>query len=155
MSTCPEDPKEPGRRFESPEQEAYITIGRTWSALEHQLAEMLKPHGLTPTQYNVLRILRRAGDEGLCRNEIIERMIARVPDATRMLDRLESAGLIERCRSEQDRRFVTARIRPEGRELLAGLDEAVSIWNRNRFEGLDRAALVDLTALLHRVLDGL
>ena len=82
------------------------------------MAEALKPHGVTPTQYNVLRILRGSGEEGLCRSEIMERMIARVPDATRLLDRMEGAGLIERERSQVDRRFVTTRITEEGRRVL-------------------------------------
>lgn len=66
------------RPFASREQEAYLSVGRTWSVLEHALSEALKPHGITPTQYNVLRILRGAGERGLCRSEVMERMIARV-----------------------------------------------------------------------------
>lgn len=72
-------------RFSSLEQEAYLSLGRTWAVLEHATAEALKPHGNTPTQYNMLRILRGAGEKGLCRSEVMERMIARVPDATRLL----------------------------------------------------------------------
>ena len=76
------------RPFATVEQEASLSIARTAALLEHAVGEALKPYGLTPTQYNALRILRGAGDDGLCRNEVGERMVAIVPDATRLLDRL-------------------------------------------------------------------
>ena len=84
------------RPFSSPEQEAFLSIGRTWAVLEHMFSEALRPYGITATQYNVLRILRGASERGLCRAEVMERMITMVPDATRLLDRMEAAGLIER-----------------------------------------------------------
>src|SRR3990172_9879074 len=92
--------------FSSLEQEAMLSIARTAAQLEHTTAEALKPHGITPTQYNALRILRGAGAEGLCRNEVRDRLLARVPDATRLLDRLEAMGLVLRAREGEDRRFV-------------------------------------------------
>jgi hypothetical protein len=84
--------------FASLEQEALLSIERTAAVLRHQLGEELKPLGVTPTQYNVLRILRGAGPAGLCRNEIRDRLVAQVPDVTRLLDRMEDAGLIVRGR---------------------------------------------------------
>src|SRR3954447_21417189 len=92
--------------FVSTEEEAMLSIARTAAVLDHTAGEMLKKHGLTVTQYNALRILRGAGAEGLCRNEIRDRLIARVPDATRLLDRLEESGLVTRTREGEDRRFV-------------------------------------------------
>jgi DNA-binding MarR family transcriptional regulator len=139
------------RPFASLEQEAFLSLGRTWAVLDHALAEVLKPHGITPTQYNVLRILRGAGAEGLCRSEVMERMIARVPDATRLLDRLEAAGLIERVRSSQDRRFVTTHISQEGLGLLAELDDIVLACHRRHFEILGDAALGGLIEALGQV----
>lgn len=136
------------RPFASLEQEAFLNLGRTWAVLDHSMAEALKPHGITPTQYNVLRILRGAGGGGLCRSEIMERMIARVPDATRLLDRMESAGLIERERSTEDRRFVTTRITAKGRQVLAALDDAVAALHRRQFAALDEAGLRRLIELL-------
>lgn len=112
--------------FSSMREEVSLNILRTAALLEHAVAERLKTHGLTPTQYNVLRILRGAGSEGLCRNEVRERMLNPVPDTTRLLDRLESAGLVVRDRSQEDRRFVTAWITDRGLALLADLDEPVS-----------------------------
>jgi len=139
------------RPFTSLEQEAYLSLGRTWALLEHSTAESLKLHEITPTQYNVLRILRGAGVQGLCRGEVMERMIARVPDATRLLDRMEAAGLIARERSREDRRFVTTRITEEGLRLLAGLDDAMTELHRRQFAMLDEEALRGLIDLLGNV----
>ncbi len=83
--------------FKSVEEEAILSIARTAALIEHAGAEALKPFNLTITQYNVLRILRGAGDEGLCRNEVGERLVTQVPDVTRLLDRMEAAGLIVRA----------------------------------------------------------
>jgi DNA-binding MarR family transcriptional regulator len=140
--------------FASTEQEAFLSIGRTWAVLDHAFAEALKPYRLTPTQYNVLRILRGAGEEGLCRGEVMERMIARVPDGTRLLDRMEAAGWIERARSATDRRFVTTRITREGLDLLAELDEPVAALHREHFDGVGRKELRMLIDTLAEVRDG-
>ncbi len=110
------------RPWTSLREEAALSIARTAAVLEHTLAQVLKPHGVTPTQYNVLRILRGAGDAGLCRNEVGERLIRRVPDVTRLLDRMEEQALIDRRRSESDRRFVTTCITPRGLALLDELE---------------------------------
>jgi DNA-binding MarR family transcriptional regulator len=104
--------------FRSVEEEAALSIARTSAVLDHAVAEVLKPHGITPTQYNALRILRGAGGEGLCRNEVRDRLVAQVPDATRLLDRLEQMGLIVRAREGTDRRYVRNRITPAGLDLV-------------------------------------
>ena len=101
--------------------EALLSVLRTAAVLEHQVNETLKPYGITHTQYNVLRILRGAGDNGLCGREVGERMVSRVPDVSRLLDRMEDTGLIKRERDPGDRRHVTARITRKG---LAMLDQA-------------------------------
>jgi DNA-binding MarR family transcriptional regulator len=136
------------RPFSSLEQEAYLSLGRSWAVLEHMVAEALRPYGVTPTQYNVLRILRGAGEDGLCRSEIMERMIARVPDATRLLDRMEAAGLIERERSAEDRRFVTTRITAEGLQVAGAAEESVTALHREQFAALGRDQLKELIELL-------
>jgi DNA-binding MarR family transcriptional regulator len=141
--------------FASPAQEATLSIGRTWALLEHALAELLKTHGLTPTQYNALRILRGPGEAGLCRGEVMERMITTVPDATRLLDRLEHAGLISRRRDGTDRRFVSTHITGKGRALLAALDVPVDALHRAHFAPLADDDLRTLIDLLARVRDAM
>ena len=137
--------------FTSAEQEAFLSIGRTWAVLEHSFAEALRPYGITPTQYNVLRILRGAGETGLCRTEVMQRLISKVPDTTRLLDRMEAAGLIERERSDRDRRFVTTRVTAAGLSLLAELDDPVKELHRLHLGVLDRTELRMLIASLERV----
>ncbi len=91
--------------FESLEEETCLNLQRTAEALMHGLEAGLKPAGLSPSQYNVLRILRGAG---------AERMVTRDPDMTWLLDRLEARGLVMRARDRADRRVITVRITPEG-----------------------------------------
>ena len=104
--------------FVSLEQEAVLGLLRTAAIVDHANDEALRPYGLTGTQFNVLRILKGASPDGLCGREIGERMINRVPDVPRLLDRLEKAELISRVRDREDRRHVTARITDKGRQLL-------------------------------------
>jgi DNA-binding MarR family transcriptional regulator len=111
-----------GKPFESPEQEAFLALLWTADRLQWRLAEALKPHGLSPTQYNALRILRGAGKQGLACSEIAERMITRDPDITRLMDRLGRVGLAQRGRGDEDRRVVMAKITPKGADLLKQLD---------------------------------
>jgi DNA-binding MarR family transcriptional regulator len=134
--------------FTSLEQEAMLNIERTAAVLGHGFAEALKPYGVTATQYNVLRILRGAGTHGLCRNEIRDRLIAQVPDVTRLLDRLEEAGLVERERDEGDRRLVTTRISAAGLRLLGQLDAPVSEMHERQLGHLSDRQLRDLIQLL-------
>jgi DNA-binding MarR family transcriptional regulator len=142
------------RPFASRQQEVYLAILRTAAVLEHATVEMLRPHGVTPTQYNVLRILRGAGKGGLCRNAVRDRMVANVPDATRLLDRMEASGLIERQRDEQDRRFVTARITAEGLRLLDVLDEPMQALHRQQLGPLEPDEVDALITLLERIRAG-
>ena len=105
---------------------------------------MLKPHGLSPTQYNALRILRGAGDQGRACSEIAERMINRDPDITRLVDRLERRGFAVRSREGQDRRVITTRITPAGLELLQTLDGPVEEFNRKMLGAFGGTAFADV-----------
>ncbi|MDX1502259.1 MAG: MarR family transcriptional regulator, partial [Thermoanaerobaculia bacterium] len=136
-------------------REAFLTLLRTAHEFERALAAFLAPHGLTATQYNVLRILRGARPEALPCRTVGARMVAPVPDVTRLLDRLERAGWVERRRDAADRRVVTARITPAGLDLLAALDEPLAAWHRRTLGGLDAAGLTRLTDLLKRARAGL
>ncbi len=113
------------RPFDLLEEEAHLSIFRTAAQIEHAFSQVLKPYGLTQTQYNVLRILRGAGPGGLCRNEVGARLVRQVPDVTRLLDRMTEMRLIGRQRSDSDRRLVRTNITPKGLEVLASLDEPV------------------------------
>jgi DNA-binding MarR family transcriptional regulator len=142
------------RPFKNLAEEAYLSLQRTAAVLEHQLEAALKPSGVTATQYNVLRILRGAGDQGLCRHEIGERLIRTVSDVTRLLDRLEDSHLITRARGGEDRRYVTTRITAAGLRLLTHLDSQIDAIHRTQFEHMDAErlrALVDLLALVRNV----
>ena len=98
MVTTLRDEIKQNKPFESLEQEAQLNIIRTGSLLLDDVEQFLKPYGVTATQYNVLRILRGAHPAGLCRNELRDRMLTRMPDVTRLLDRMEEVGLVERER---------------------------------------------------------
>jgi DNA-binding MarR family transcriptional regulator len=135
------------RRAACPEEAAFLDLLRTADILSRRLIPVLKAEDLSATQYNVLRILRGAG-EGLACGEIASRMITRDPDVTRLLDRLEKRGLISRCRETKDRRTVMARITPEGLKLLARLDEPVNAAHRKQLGHLGRERLRTLTEVL-------
>ena len=139
------------RPFESLEAEASLSILRTAAEMEYQASEVLKPHGLTGTQYNALRILRGAGQQGLCRNEVRDRLIARVPDATRLLDRLEEMGLVIRSREGEDRRFVLTRITQAGLDLLDKLAEPVAALHKEQLGHVGAEKLQSLVDLLGAV----
>jgi DNA-binding MarR family transcriptional regulator len=137
--------------FSSREEEAHLSIQRTAEVLWHGLAEMLKAAELTPTQYNVLRILRGAGQPGRSCGEISERMVTKDSDITRLLNRLEARGLITRERTEEDRRVINARITREGLRLLDELDEPVKEHHRRALGHLGPKRLAQLCELLEAV----
>src|SRR5229473_973935 len=115
------------------EERVFVSLMRTTDALSRGGEVLLKPYNLSATQYNILRILRGAGEKGLACREIGCRLITRDPDITRLLDRLESRGLIARAREAQDRRVVKTRIAEEGLRLLAELDQPVREVHRHQF----------------------
>jgi DNA-binding MarR family transcriptional regulator len=136
------------RPFPSLHAEALVSIVRTAAVLDHALNDILKPYGLTNTQYNVLRILRGAGDQGLCGKEIASRLVSPAPDVARLLDRMEETGLIVRERDAKDRRYVTTRIAPRGMKLLAEVDPVLEMTQLERFRKLSTATLESLIEAL-------
>jgi len=141
-------PPKPRERAASLEERAYLELLLTADRLAGKMAEWLKPHGLSPTQYNALRILRGAGVDGLPCTEVGARMISRDPDITRLVDRLERRGLVTRSRGAKDRRVVRAGITPAGLELLKGLDRPVSEFVRGMMGHLRTEQLQSLMHLL-------
>ncbi len=130
---------------------AFLAIAKTGYHLFGEAAMLLKEHGVSEPQYNVLRILRGAGSDGLPCGEIGARMLTRVPDVTRLVDRLRQMGYVRRWRSEQERRIVLQAILPKGVELLNRLDEPVLQLHRNQFGHMPERELRDLARLLRKV----
>ena len=133
------------RPFVSLEQQVYLSILRTASELSYAVDQYFRPFDITPSQYNVLRILRGVGADGLCRNEISERMVTATPDMSRLLDRMEKAGWVRRERAEDDRRQVSTYITKSGMELLETLETPTRDFVMRLFSG---TRVSDLKAVL-------
>jgi DNA-binding MarR family transcriptional regulator len=143
--------QKPPENFRSREQQATLGLLRTADAVKRSLAQVIEPHGITPQQYNVLRILRGAGPAGLPTLTIGERMVEQTPGVTRLVDRLEGKGLVARTPCPKDRRRVFCRITEKGLELLTELDEPVNRWDAQAVAALAPSDLASLIGLLDRV----
>jgi DNA-binding MarR family transcriptional regulator len=140
--------KPPRRSATSIEARVFIALFKAADHLGQQAEQLMKQHGLTGTQYNVLRILRGAEPLGLPCKGISDRMISRDPDMTRLLDRMEKRGLISRARQTDDRRVVKARITAQGLDGLKKLDAPVQDLHRRQFRHLTPVLLKNLEDLL-------
>jgi len=118
------------------EAKLFVALLRAADRLSQDADLLVKAYGLTGTQYNVLRILRGAGPDGLPCKGIGDRMISRDPDMTRLLDRMEKRSLITRERQTQDRRVIKARISPTGLEILKKLDAPIDELHKKQFRHL-------------------
>lgn len=136
-------------RFESEQQKAMLNVLFTANWFKSRQVQLFKPFGISPQQYNILRILRGAQDR-VNMHCVKERMIDRAPNATRLTDKLIAKGLVVRERCAEDRRVVYVRISPKGLDMLRAIDE---VSKRNADDGLDRISESD-AALLNRLLDG-
>jgi DNA-binding MarR family transcriptional regulator len=136
--------------FPLPEQEAALNILRTSDQLQIRLARMLREHGLTPSQYNVLRIVRGEG-KPLPILEIASRTVSVVPGITGLIDRLEQAGLVNRLRCEKDRRVIYVALTERGATTLADLDEPLLALHRKLLGHLSQAEVKELIRLLEKV----
>ena len=117
--------------FHSLRHEAVLGLLKTSDLVRRVISSVVEPAGITMQQYNVLRILRGAGDRALPTLEIRARMIEQTPGITRLLDKLEGRGWVTRNRHGGDRRQVLCRITPQGKALVDGLDDAVdAIYDR-------------------------
>jgi len=139
------------RPFATLEEEATVALLRTADVIHVDAERSLAPYGITHQQYNVLRILRGSHPEPLPTLEIAERMIERAPGITRLLDRLEAAGLVNRKRCGEDRRIVHISITRAGLTTLAESDEPVRAVGRKRVGRLSKAELAKLMELLDRL----
>lgn len=134
--------------FKSLYEETDLNIVRTAYVLIDAFESAIKSYGITSTQYNVLRILRGAGDTGLSRNEVRDRLLNRMPDATRLLDRMVRGGLISRSREAEDRRLVTTRLTKKGKQLVDQLDPLVARQHKARLGHMTDKQLTKLNSLL-------
>ena len=139
--------------FACPEQETALNLAKTSDWIGMDFSRLFKEHGISGSQYNVLRILRGEGQPLPCL-EVASRMIHQVPDITRLVDRLEVAGLVERARTPCDRRVVLIQITARGQELLARLDEPVLALHRRQLGHMSREELAELNRLLEKARNG-
>ena len=139
------------RPFESPLEEALLSVVRTSDQLQIRFARLLREYGLTsPTQYNILRILRGEG-KPLPILEIASRTITVVPGITGLIDRLEQAGFVNRLRCEKDRRIIYVALTDQGMTTLAALNEPLVALHRKLLCHLSQAELKELIRLLEKV----
>lgn len=137
--------------FRSTAQEAALGLLRTADCVRGRIERVFEGTGITMQQYNVLRILRGAGDAGVPTLDIAERMIERAPGITRLLDRLEAKQLVRRARCAADRRQVLCWLTPQGTELLAKLEGPVTKADASVMAGLDAKEQAELIALLDQI----
>ena len=133
------------------EASVFVALLKAADALSQEAEQVVRSHGLTGAQYNVLRILRGAEPNGLACKQIGDRMISHDPDMTRLLDRMEKRELITRERQTDDRRVVLTRITPHGLELLKKLDEPVRALHQQQFRHMQAGRLKALAQLLEDV----
>src|SRR5882762_8624789 len=138
------------RPFESLDQEAALSVVRTSDQLQIRFARLLRDHGLTPSQYNILRILRGEG-KPLPILEIASRTIAEVPGITGLIDRLEQAGFVNRLRCDKDRRMIYVALTDQGMTTLAHLDEPLVALHHKLIGHLSQGELKGLIRLLEKV----
>jgi len=132
------------------EREAYLNLIRTHERLNRDLGRFFEERGTTHQQYRVLQVLSVADGSGLSCQEIGERMLNHVPDVTRLLDRLEKAGLVKRARCEKDRRVVRSRLTDDGRTLVESTEEPLAEAHRALLGGLSAGELATLRMLLEK-----
>lgn len=139
--------------FALPEQEATLNIVRSATRLVEVAERVLKPFGVSGPLYNILRIVRGVGGEGVPSGEIGVQMVTPTPDVTRLVDRLEKLGLATRHRKECDRRVVLVRLTSKGRRLLTKLDPIIEQMHRDTLGHLTPAELQSINELMVRVRD--
>jgi DNA-binding MarR family transcriptional regulator len=141
-------------QFSSLEEEVFLNLIQTADSLSRAIEALFKPSGLSPTQFNVLRILLTAGQDGLPCGQICDQMITRDPDMTRLLDRLEKRQLIARSRGSDDRRVVRARITPIAVAMLARLDVPLKALHQRQLKHMNQDRLRALIELLEQARGG-
>ena len=144
--------------FRSIAEETLVSVLRTAAVLRRAIAQRVEPYGISPAQYNVLRILRGAGEKGLPTLEVRERLIEEAPGITRLIDKLEQAGHVRRDRSGKDRRKVHCCITPSGRALLEAMDtlieETTALISAGLPEEAQQRRMIEMLALVREGVGG-
>ena len=140
------------RQFQGVAEEALISLLVAAGQLTQRLNDLCRRHGITHDQYNILRILRGAHPEGHPRFEIARRLVSRAPDVTRLIDRLERQGLVERAWAAENRRHSIARITAAGLELLAAIDPEIEVLQRETVAGVGDAELETFSRICNRLI---
>lgn len=147
-SADPVSSKVHATRFDSPEQEVFLGLWRTYDRLRALEDELFKRFDLTPQQYNVLRLLRAARPDAIPTLTLADRLVSRAPDITRMLDKLEQAGLVARVRPPENRRQVLVSITDAGAALLDEVAEPLRECHARQLGHLSKSDLKQLSCLL-------
>ena len=134
--------------FVERESLVYLNLLRTTELVATETNSLLRTEGLSHSQYNVLRIIRGSGQEGICGRDIVERMVTRDSDMTRLLDGLEKKKLVKRVRCDHDRRLIHSHITEAGNELLERLEEPLLALHRKQFSHLGQSKLATLNRML-------
>ncbi len=143
------------RPFPSRAEEAVVALMRTADLVRRTVAAIVEPYGITPQQYNVLRILRGAGQKGLPTLEIADRMIEQMPGITRLIDRLEKKNFVCRERCATDRRQVFCKITKQGLTIVGQLDAPILAGGDAALAALPPRQLAQLIVLLDKTRNGL
>ena len=139
------------RPFESPAQEAILSLFRTTDMVQRMFSKIVEPHGISLQQYNVLRILRGAGKQGIPTLDIADRMVEQTPGITRLLDKLEAKQLVRRERRPEDRRQVLCWITGRGLRLLGQIDKPAFSAGSKATEPLSAEDLRSLISNLEKI----
>ncbi len=142
------------RPFDSRESEAFLNLVRTHETVMRPVSQFFREYGLTQTLYNVLRIIRGAGDQGVTCTQIGERILTRVPDVTRLVDRLTKAKLVRRVRNKDDRRVVELFLTAKGTDLLKKMDAPLTSLHQENFSHMNERELSTLIRLLTKMRQG-
>lgn len=146
-------PVDPARVRDIPEESVILSLIKAYNHVQTEQLKLFKRFELTPQQYNVLRILYVRGEQGLCNTDIASLMVTRVPDMTRLIDRMARDGLLERRRSEFDRRMVKIHLLPRGRERCQRIDAPLVKMTQDLMKHYSREEQSQLKRLLDKLLE--